>query len=102
MVRHIKELAVNAWPSLQTLLDGWVLRFANGYTRRANSVNLLYPSEQAGRFHVAVGDATVHEYGTNTERLRHLAPPIRAFVRQFVDGTPGSRCLWPIMRFPAT
>ena len=48
MIRHIEELALNAWPALQTLLlDGWVVRFANGYTRRANSVNPLYPSEQA-------------------------------------------------------
>jgi hypothetical protein len=27
----------------------------------------------------------IHEYGTNTRMLSHLAPPIRAFVRQFVD-----------------
>jgi len=50
MIRLIEEHALNAWPSLQTLLlDGWVVRFANGYTRRANSVNPLYPSqEEAG------------------------------------------------------
>lgn len=36
---------MNAWPSLQTLwYDGWALRFADGYTRRANSVNILQPS----------------------------------------------------------
>lgn len=41
----IEELSLNAWPSLQTLLyDGWVIRFANEYTRRANSVSPLYAS----------------------------------------------------------
>lgn len=44
-IRRIEELSLTAWPSLQTLYDdGWVLRFANGYTRRANSVNPIYPS----------------------------------------------------------
>ena len=36
---------MNAWPALETMVyDGWVLRFANGYTRRANSVNPVYAS----------------------------------------------------------
>src|SRR5690349_7380385 len=42
-IRFLEELSLNAWPSPQTVYDdGWVLRFGEGYTRRANSVNPLY------------------------------------------------------------
>ncbi len=45
MIRKYEELAINAWPSLQTYIyDGWVIRFADGYTKRANSINPLYQS----------------------------------------------------------
>jgi len=45
MILKIEELSMNAWPSLITnLYDGWVLRFSNGYTKRANSINPIYPS----------------------------------------------------------
>lgn len=45
-MRHLEELAANAWPGLHTaLVDGWVVRFAEGFSRRANSVLPL----QAGR-----------------------------------------------------
>jgi hypothetical protein len=45
--RDLEELALTTWPaSQQWLYDGWVVRFADGHTRRANSVNPLYPSLQ--------------------------------------------------------
>lgn len=45
MIRKFEELQLNAWPSFNTeFLDGWVLRYANGYTKRANSVIPIYSS----------------------------------------------------------
>lgn len=45
LIRRYEEFGLSAFPAVYTVYDdGWVLRFAGGYTRRSNSVNPIYPS----------------------------------------------------------
>lgn len=48
LIRHLEELAANAWPAaVIQVVDGWRLRFNGQVTRRANSV---WPNEM-GNYH---------------------------------------------------
>ena len=67
MVRLLEELSLNALPALQThFYDGWVLRFANGYSRRPNSVQPLYPSILDVNQKIDYCEAMYHDHGLNT------------------------------------
>jgi ribosomal protein S18 acetylase RimI-like enzyme len=44
LIAACEERIVNAWPAPSTLMvEGWVVRFANGYSGRANSASPLKP-----------------------------------------------------------
>lgn len=44
-INMLEELSFESWPALENFFDdGWILRFAEGFTRRSNSVWSLYES----------------------------------------------------------
>ena len=46
-IQKFEEMCLNGHVALNTLLyDGWLLKFSEGYTGRANSVSVLYPSSK--------------------------------------------------------
>jgi N-acetylglutamate synthase len=75
--RTIEELTLNAWPALSSVVyDGWVLRFADGYTRRANSVNPLYASSLPLDEKIAQCEATYAARNQATVfKLTDASPP---------------------------
>ena len=45
-IHFFEEMSMNGHVALNSLYyDGWILRFSNGYTTRANSVSVIYPSK---------------------------------------------------------
>lgn len=70
LIRRLEEAFFGAWPALAQIFDdGWVLRFADGYTKRANSINPTYP---------ALDDAEVKiDRAEGWYRTRNLPPVFR-------------------------
>ena len=61
---RIEEACWNAFPSLsQVLLGDWLLRFSEGLTRRANSVNPLNARCEDIAAAIAAGEALYHAQG---------------------------------------
>lgn len=76
-VRRIEEASLRAWPALtDTDFDGWRLRFADGYTRRANSITPLGPSRLAIEDKIATCERLYADRDLPAIfRLTPLAPP---------------------------
>ncbi|MFN2156932.1 MAG: hypothetical protein ACK2UX_16980, partial [Anaerolineae bacterium] len=46
LAEQIEAASLDAWPALEQIAyDGWILRFSDGYTKRANSVNSMYEAK---------------------------------------------------------
>src|SRR6185369_11298007 len=42
LAARVEEVCLNAWPALQEIhYDGWLIRLADGQTRRTNSANAI-------------------------------------------------------------
>src|SRR5262252_8665945 len=76
--RRIEEASLNAWPALQQmLLDGWLLRFTKGYTKRANSVTPLFDSRMNVEDKIALCERLYAEKAQPAIfRLTPLASPV--------------------------
>ncbi|MCF7643767.1 hypothetical protein, partial [Acinetobacter johnsonii] len=54
----------NAWPALKEVLyDGWLIRLANGATRRTNSVNVIGPGRRPLKEKIAYAEAIYRDNG---------------------------------------
>ena len=49
LVQQLETRLINAWPSFETqIAGGWILRFAKGYSKRANAATPLIPGVSLG------------------------------------------------------
>jgi GNAT superfamily N-acetyltransferase len=76
-VRRLEERAFRGWPALETRdVSGWRLRFAGGYTKRANSINALGHHAQSEPETQAALEAVYRLRGLSPVwRLTPLTPP---------------------------
>jgi ribosomal protein S18 acetylase RimI-like enzyme len=93
LVQALETRLINAWPSLEMqIVDGWILRFAKGYSKRANSASPLVPGATLDDAQI---DQIVSQFAA--QRLRPIfrlttlqAPDVdaRLAARGFIETEP--------------
>ncbi len=67
LARRAEDACLNGWPAIrQVVLDAAVLRLSGGYTRRANSVNLLGPIRRDAADFIAACESVYGRHGLPT------------------------------------
>jgi len=85
-IRALEETTFAAWPDLASIwLDGWLLRFAAGHTKRANSVNVVHAG-QAG-LDARIAEAERHYRSAGLTPVFRLTP----LAEDVLDGLLGAR-----------
>ncbi|PPQ25872.1 hypothetical protein CCR94_24140 [Rhodoblastus sphagnicola] len=75
-VSPLEERASNAWPAARAILvGGWAFRFANGFSKRANSANALFPNTDFAEVRQAAECFYTRHRLPVIFRLTPLAPP---------------------------
>ena len=78
-VSQIEGATLTAWPALKIAHDGlWLWRYARGYTKRANSIHCLDPSDgDYAEFRLnrlaALSDEERHQVRIDAKKLRYAA-----------------------------
>ncbi len=74
---RVEETCLNAWPALKDVFyDGWLIRLANGATRRTNSVNVIGESRRALADKIAYCESVYRAHAQPTYfRILSTAPP---------------------------
>ena len=66
-IQQIEHLSLEAWPALeQRVYDGWIVRFANSYTRRSNSISPVDSSSLPVAEKITSCEALYRERGQRT------------------------------------
>jgi ribosomal protein S18 acetylase RimI-like enzyme len=75
----VEETCMNAWPALkQVQYDGWLIRLADGTTRRTNSVNVIGPGRRPLAEKIAYCEAIYRAHGQASyfRLLSHASPDL--------------------------